>query len=80
MPLVKPMMMGRGMNRTAEPSPVNPRSRRSTPAIMVTITGAVFSVLNPSNGIFQAQPEVVDCDAEIGTTDAFGSTLPISRF
>lgn len=25
-----------------------------------------------------AQPEVVDCDAEIGTTDAFGSTLPIT--
>jgi prepilin-type N-terminal cleavage/methylation domain-containing protein len=29
-------------------------------AIMVTVTGAVFSVLNPANGIFQAQPEVVD--------------------
>jgi glycerol kinase len=24
------------------------------------------------------QPEVVDCDAEIGTTDAFGETLPIT--
>jgi prepilin-type N-terminal cleavage/methylation domain-containing protein len=29
-------------------------------AIMVTVTGAVFSILNPSGGMFQAQPEVVD--------------------
>jgi hypothetical protein len=29
-------------------------------AIMITVTGAVFSILNPSQGIFQAQPEVVD--------------------
>ena len=28
--------------------------------IMVTVTGAVFTVLNPSSGIFQTQPEVSD--------------------
>lgn len=29
-------------------------------AIMLTVTGAIFTVLNPSAGMFQAQPEVVD--------------------
>ena len=29
-------------------------------AIMLTVTGAVFSILNPASGVFQAQPEVVD--------------------
>jgi len=29
-------------------------------AIMLTVTGAVFSILNPTGAIFQAQPEVVD--------------------
>jgi len=29
-------------------------------AIMVTVTAAVFSVLNPSRGMFQAQPEMAD--------------------
>ena len=37
MPLVNPMTTGRGMNRTAVPSPVIPRKRRMTPAIIVTI-------------------------------------------
>ena len=29
-------------------------------AIMVTVTGAIFAVMNPSTGAFQAQPEVSD--------------------
>lgn len=29
-------------------------------AIMLTVTGAVFTVMNPSAGIFQTQPEVAD--------------------
>jgi len=29
-------------------------------AIMLTVTGAIFGLLNPSGGMFQAQPEVVD--------------------
>jgi len=29
-------------------------------AIMLTVTGAIFTVLNPSGSMFQAQPEVVD--------------------
>jgi prepilin-type N-terminal cleavage/methylation domain-containing protein len=29
-------------------------------AIMLTVTGAIFTLLNPSGGMFQAQPEVVD--------------------
>lgn len=29
-------------------------------AIMMTITGALFAVMNPSTGMFQAQPEVAD--------------------
>jgi hypothetical protein len=29
-------------------------------AIMMTVTGAVFTVMNPSGGIFQTQPEVAD--------------------
>jgi len=37
MPLVNPITMGRGMKRTAAPSPVNPRNNRITPAIMVTM-------------------------------------------
>lgn len=31
-PLVKPMTTGRGMNFTADPSPVNPRTSRMQPA------------------------------------------------
>jgi hypothetical protein len=29
-------------------------------AIMMTVTGGVFTVMNPSGGIFQAQPEMAD--------------------
>jgi prepilin-type N-terminal cleavage/methylation domain-containing protein len=29
-------------------------------AIMLTVTGAVFTILNPAQGMFQAQPEVID--------------------
>jgi hypothetical protein len=29
-------------------------------AIMLTVTGAVFSLLNPSEGVYKAQPEVSD--------------------
>ena len=29
-------------------------------AIMITITGAVFSMLNPSQGMYRTQPEVAD--------------------
>ena len=29
-------------------------------AIMLTVTGTVFTLLNPAQGMFQAQPEVVD--------------------
>ena len=38
MPLVKPMTTGRGMKRTALPSPVTPMNSSMTPAIMVTIS------------------------------------------
>ena len=37
MPLVKPMTTGRGMKRTAEPSPVSPMASRMMPAISVTM-------------------------------------------
>ena len=37
MPLVKPMVTGRGMNRTAPPSPVKAKTTRMTPAIIVHI-------------------------------------------
>jgi hypothetical protein len=29
-------------------------------AIMITVTGAIFTLLNPAGGMFKAQPEVVD--------------------
>ncbi len=29
-------------------------------AIMITVTGAVFTLMNPASGVFQAQPEVAD--------------------
>ncbi len=35
MPLVKPIVTGRGMNLTIEPSPVSPSSKRITPASIV---------------------------------------------
>src|SRR5437879_3680891 len=34
-------------------------------AIMLTITGGIFSVLNPSSDMFKAQPEVVDMQQRI---------------
>jgi hypothetical protein len=37
MPFVKPMTIGRGMNFTAVPRPVNAMTSRMTPAIIVTM-------------------------------------------
>ena len=37
MPLVNPITTGRGIKRTAEPSPVRPITSRMTPAISVTM-------------------------------------------
>jgi hypothetical protein len=45
--------------------------------MMVTVTGAVFQVMNPSQGTFQAQPEVSDMQQRlrVGTESLYGDIV-----
>jgi prepilin-type N-terminal cleavage/methylation domain-containing protein len=44
-------------------------------AIMITITGAIFSLVNPSQGTSQTAPEISDLQqrARVGSDDLFKS-------
>ena len=59
MPLVNPIVTGRGMNLTAEPKPVRPISTSMTPAIKVTSA-------RPGTPNFATIPATMTTNAPVG--------------
>jgi hypothetical protein len=59
MPLVNPIVTGRGMYFTAEPSPVKPMTSRSTPARIPTSA-------RPSTPNFTTMPATMTTKAPVG--------------
>ena len=59
MPLVKPMVTGRGMKRTAAPRPVTPITTSMTPAISVHIS-------RPETPNWATMPATMTTNAPVG--------------
>ena len=59
MPLVKPMVTGRGMNLTAAPRPVSPMTMSIAPAIIVTSA-------RPATPNFATMPATITTNAPVG--------------
>ena len=59
MPLVNPMVTGRGMNLTAVPRPVRPMTTNIAPAITVTIS-------SPETPNFAMMPATITTNAPVG--------------